>query len=378
MRNRIAQIDELILKIHSAAFAPDGWNRIAQDLCQLLGATGASLLQPSNDARIKPAGSLVQFDAEALRPYVQHYGQRDLWYQGALKTGRVGVGTVNIGAQLVERSTFESSEFYNDYLRPLRMDQMLGVFLAEPHGDFGAVAATFYRSRDMESFSSQEADLLAHLARHLTVAVQNHRSVQSLRVLDHARGEALDAATSALFGLDAAGRVSFINREAKDLIRRRQWIRVVNGTLLPLPATLEAGCLKDALRQLARGLSFRFMIRDRATGQEAIVSGAPISPAESDPLQTGTTALVWLTPVVPNACAADDLAAMFRLTQAEKRLVTLLIAGDDLRQAALRLHISLHTARTQMKAVFHKTGLRSQTALLTFAARLSALRVSGI
>jgi DNA-binding CsgD family transcriptional regulator len=59
---------------------------------------------------------------------------------------------------------------------------------------------------------------------------------------------------------------------------------------------------------------------------------------------------------------------------AERRLVGRLIAGDDLREAALSLHVSLHTARTQLKSIFGKTGRRTQAALLTFVTRLSALR----
>ena len=88
-------------------------------------------------------------------------------------------------------------------------------------------------------------------------------------------------------------------------------------------------------------------------------------------------ALIWLTPIVPDADAAADLAKLFGLTLAERRLVSRLILGKDLRQAAKSLHISLHTARTQLKSIFDKTGRRTQAALLALAMRLAALRAPG-
>ena len=58
------------------------------------------------------------------------------------------------------------------------------------------------------------------------------------------------------------------------------------------------------------------------------------------------------------------LQATFDLTPAEARLVLRLVAGDSLKSSAKALGIGYETARTTLKAVFHKTGTCRQTELV--------------
>lgn len=369
-------IDELILTIHSAALAEDGWNRVIRDLSQAFGARGASLVRPNRTPNIKPSTSLFEFDPSAIKLYADYWGHHDAWYQGALRKGRIDVGMVTLDGQLIDRREFQRSGFYNEYLRPMDIDRMMNVCLAgsDPSGAYGPIAMSFYRGIGKEAFSDQDAALLSHLAPHLTVATQNFWAAQSLRLLSAAYRSAVDAVTSAVFGIDSAGLVMFVNRAGEELARQTRWMQVRNGILRPARGLLESEALETALHRLSTGLSFRCVVTENATYAQAIVSGASVSPATQDSYPIAATALVWVTPIVPTAEAAADLAKLFELTPAEQRLIARLIAGDELREAALQLHISLHTARTQLKAVYRKTGRRTQAALLTLAGRLAVLR----
>jgi DNA-binding CsgD family transcriptional regulator len=103
----------------------------------------------------------------------------------------------------------------------------------------------------------------------------------------------------------------------------------------------------------------------------------PLTRAADTPLETaGPAVLVWLTPVSPKEDASQHLAALFGLTRAEARLSARLIAGDALADAAAVLHVSVHTARTQLKAILRKTGRRNQSQLLMLATRIGAFRCS--
>jgi DNA-binding CsgD family transcriptional regulator len=70
------------------------------------------------------------------------------------------------------------------------------------------------------------------------------------------------------------------------------------------------------------------------------------------------------------------MAILFGLTVAERRILDRLIAGDELREAANGLRISVHTARAQLKSLFRKTGRRSQGQLLMLAGRIAMLAYS--
>jgi len=208
----------------------------------------------------------------------------------------------------------------------------------------------------------------------LGVAFQNFWAADSLRLVDRAYRDAVNNLTSGMFGIESTGRVAFANRAGEEQIRQARWVQVLRGTLIPGNGVQEANLFAKALRGLPAGISFKLLVTERLTRSQAIASGVPVSHPELNPSPMSATALVWLTPVLPDEDVASDLAMLFDLTLAETRLVGRLIAGDDLRDAALSLHVSLHTARTQLKAIFGKTGRRTQAALLTFVTRLSALR----
>jgi DNA-binding CsgD family transcriptional regulator len=82
------------------------------------------------------------------------------------------------------------------------------------------------------------------------------------------------------------------------------------------------------------------------------------------PLTEGRAAVLISDP--EQRCIPDDemLGALFGFTPAERRLASLLCQGASLREAAAQLQISLHTARTHLKVIFHKTGTNRQSRLM--------------
>ncbi len=60
----------------------------------------------------------------------------------------------------------------------------------------------------------------------------------------------------------------------------------------------------------------------------------------------------------------ETLREVFNLSRAEARLAHALVHGRSVEAAARELHISPHTARTQLKAIFAKTGTRRQPELV--------------
>jgi len=331
-------------------------------------------VRPARDSRVRSLVTLYEFDTAFVGQYAEHWGQYDPWYRGAVLAGRIGVGVVNVDSQIIDYQEYRRSPFYNDYLRPMNIDRMMNVNLTGPEDDYGPTALSFFRGVGREPFSKKERNLLSRLTPHLCIAAHNYWTAQSMRLLARVHTCAIDAMTSAVFGTEPSGRVAFTNQAADDLLRQRRWLQLANHVLGPSNDVLEATALARALRQLSAGLSFKLVVTEHSTGEQAIVSGAPLAITQDDFNPSRTSSLVWLTPIVPGADVAADLARLFGLTVAERRLVGRLIAGEDLRDAALSLQISLHTVRTQLKSVFAKTGRRTQAALLALAARLSNLR----
>lgn len=70
-------------------------------------------------------------------------------------------------------------------------------------------------------------------------------------------------------------------------------------------------------------------------------------------------------PAAPAMVDETALARLYGLTRAECRLITLLLNGSSLQQAATALAVSLNTARTHLKHIFMKTDTNRQTQLIS-------------
>jgi DNA-binding CsgD family transcriptional regulator len=68
-----------------------------------------------------------------------------------------------------------------------------------------------------------------------------------------------------------------------------------------------------------------------------------------------------------------QVRALLDLTVAEARLARLLASGDTLEVVAQKLCIKLTTARSQLAAIFSKTGIRRQAKLVAILSRIAHL-----
>jgi DNA-binding CsgD family transcriptional regulator/PAS domain-containing protein len=376
MAARSPDVEELILRIHAAVLAEDGWSRIAKDLCQAVGAHSGSFVRPSHNADAKPWTRFVEIDPNAVKDYADHWGHHDVWYHGALRAERISVGLVSRGDQLIERREFERSAFYNEYLKALNIDRMMNVCVisGESSAGHGPAALSLYRGVGKEPFSDEQAELLCHLAPHLTVATHNYWAARSLELTCAARDRALNAVNSAVFVLDSSGRPVYANQPGEELIRQERWVRLERGLLSPTNTLVDGARITAALHRACLGVGCKIMVTDGTTTAQAYLCAAPLPATEhlfSEP--SDPWALVWITPITPPEDTSQDMALLFRLTPAEKRLLRRLIAGDELGEAAAGLRLSIHTARTQLKSIFRKTGRRTQSQLLLLAARVATL-----
>jgi DNA-binding CsgD family transcriptional regulator len=150
------------------------------------------------------------------------------------------------------------------------------------------------------------------------------------------------------------GRLSFANRQLDDLI---------GGLVRDLCRSPYA---RDFERRWAgSGASWVFKaVRLPGSGSMA----ATILPARSRIM------LLMQNLMAPRQPGGDlgGLADLFRLTPAEIRLCTALAGGLSLAEAAVRVGITNETARSQIKAIFPKTGTRGQADLRVLLERYLA------
>jgi DNA-binding CsgD family transcriptional regulator len=88
-------------------------------------------------------------------------------------------------------------------------------------------------------------------------------------------------------------------------------------------------------------------------------------------LFNGGDTLIFFTDLTAERLPGELLLVKaFRLTSAEARLASTLASGDGVDAASAKLAIGRETARTQLRAIFAKTGTRRQAELATLLSRL--------
>jgi PAS domain S-box-containing protein len=189
--------------------------------------------------------------------------------------------------------------------------------------------------------------------------------------------ETLDLLSCAVILTDANGHVIRLNRAAEDLLDKKSAVRVRHNII-------RASC-STANQELGAALSL------------AARAGAPTGKKGSIVKLSYDDDLPMLAHILPLARACTDglpersavaaifiqdpgtirdsvrlLASTYRLTPAERRLLSNIFGGRNLLEAAIELNVSTSTVKTQLKAIFRKTGVNRQSELILLASRLSA------
>ena len=121
---------------------------------------------------------------------------------------------------------------------------------------------------------------------------------------------------------------------------------------------------------LGRGLSAGGALRLAGTAADAepvVLVVTPLRPVPRPGVLSGPSycAAVFLGSAQERrAIDQQVLHSLYGLTPAEARLAVELANGRDLDAVSEEFSITKHTARTQLKAIFHKTGCRRQAELV--------------
>ena len=158
----------------------------------------------------------------------------------------------------------------------------------------------------------------------------------------------------------AVGRILYLNAEAEDILGRdTARARFLPSDLRPLlpasvPAPVRSGINRTTLLTLP-------------SGRQILATAFPIALRLSD----APAAMVLLTdPRHPGPADPEPLLRLMGLTPSEAALAALIGAGATPAEAAATRGITESTARSTLKVIFSKLGLRRQADLAQIVTRL--------
>ncbi len=211
------------------------------------------------------------------------------------------------------------------------------------------------------------AAVLPHLRRACAVEARLLQARRETATLT----EALNRVTDAVAMLDRGGRVVFANPRAAATFRAGNGVSLASDERLLLATSEARAGLDQALRQCAGGLLWT---PDQVTGPPVSVvvrwcDGQPLiltlQPLPKD--LAGAFGAVALLFVSDLGCQKKDHSTLLRvvygLTAAEAELAQAVGDGVVLKQYAESRQISYESARTYLRRIFDKTGVKRQSEL---------------
>jgi PAS domain S-box-containing protein len=185
---------------------------------------------------------------------------------------------------------------------------------------------------------------------------------------------ALDMLRCAVMLADAHGRILYMNRSAEKILNEGSSIRVWDNTVRAVrPAAgheLSAALKLAGRTDLVETSGWTIKLSNNDT-LPIIAHVLPLTTQElNNELGPHPTAAIFISASEDILNNAELIASMFELTPAELRLLSCLLAGRDRSEASAELRITAATVKTQLSAIFQKTGVRRQSELIRLASRL--------
>lgn len=377
------QETEAVGLLYDAALGHVAWGEVGDCLRALV--DGSTLTFTAQYALDGPVDMLTMLGITSREAelYGAHYYEDDPWRVAALER-RIFDRAV-LGTDLVSDLDLQQSRIYCELIRP-NTDVFHGVMAlgslpeaspADGGLSGGVYALGIHRPRRASPFARAATETLQRLLPHIGRALQVRARLDIGQQAVTGAAAALDGLSFGVVQLSATGRLVSANRAALDMMTADDGLLLTAGVVHALSAGDDER-LQRAIVRAAR------TTRGEATGGNmegcagdhlhiARPSGRRAYTAVVTPLGLDRQALLPHQPAVilivtdPEAGPRIDaraLTAVFGLTPAEARLVSLLATGLPLPAVARHLGVSFETARKQVATARAKTGTASQVDLV--------------
>ncbi|MCS6898833.1 MAG: helix-turn-helix transcriptional regulator [Myxococcales bacterium] len=343
--------EQLITLLYDAVLEGD-FSPFQELLKQSLGASAAGLTIDHVD----PQSSHLLWHGlplDCVADYSARYFLLDPWRAA---NERAPVGEPQVSDQLVDRRTFERSEFGGSFCPRYGVIDFLDILLERSEQQRVVLGATFTEApRD----PSANIELLRRLAPHVQRAVKLFQRMVVTQARVRTLEEAVAICGTGLALLDHRGAVLFQSREAQRCLQAQDGLSLdTKGYLCP---GREVG---HGLASLQKGTPGIVRIRRPSGRASYLLIFAPAGPRSRLLLEDIPWAIVYIIdPEREMPDLGDLLSTAFGLTRTEAKVAIAIASGHSAREVAEQHKVTHATVRTQLLAIYSKTGVSRQSAL---------------
>lgn len=347
------------LSVYARMAACPSLGQITRDvlapLCSHVGATSAVFVQYHLGPRGLSVGRGVTFalDPASLAAYAEHYHHMDPVAHAAVAVARQQTRaprreTVTLWG-LADKRTFRDTDYYNEFLRPFGLGDVLGTFIpVRTLASDTVLCVGLHRWAEAEPFGAAEMAKLRAIRPLVAAGLSNLALQEALDCADQAlqlvagTGQPLGLAIlDERMGLLYASPKAVIDLGLNEPLRADEWMREFADAAQALspyrtgPVTISGG--QDRIsatitRHLLADGAVRYMV---------------------------TTSEPSIRATMDSRCRLHDLSAR------EADVARLVAAGLTNESIGAQLDISVRTVENHLRAIYGKIGVNSRTQLIS-------------
>lgn len=362
--------DQLVQTIYDAADDPAGFTPVLARVGEALGATAChTLVLPDGAAAAENHG--YGSDPSTFDEYDRLWRAHDPRFAIAMQRPSEVMSDVAV----IDPQEFERSALYNEHLA--KADVRYTLFTTTRAAPDLLLGQAFMRPARRGAFDVSEVSAMAALVPHFRRAARLAHVVRSLRDDVSDLRLALDLVPTGTFLLDAVGKVLCTNAAASDLLEARDGLVTRAGVLTAEQAS-EAQSLAAAIGRTAKmadACQWRpppahltpSLFVSRARGAPLSIVMLVLRPRNQ--IRRAGAARARILAIVHDPDRRVRLepalvAKVHGLTPTEAALATAVAEGRSVIEFAAERGCSEQTARTHLKRVLDKTGVRRQPELV--------------
>lgn len=354
--------DVLIDLIYASAVGEREWSDVVSALDD--GVPDGATLLFSHDANRRGGALIVShnFDPTWTAAFNEHYSAINP-FMPAAAVRPVGKGVV--ADEMCAREELKQTEFYNDFLVPFGKPSAVGITVMREAGR-SLLLSTATAENDPDLIRPY-ADRLTRLAPHFRRGFDIYRR-RFDQATDHELVEAIDTVGIGVMVVAPNGTLRSASTVAQDLLAQFSVAAVSPTGRLAFRNPVAAEALEALLLPGAQGQTVTLTLDDVTVTMRATATSELLARLE------GPSVFVILQRRSIDLAAIDlaTVIAAYKLTAAEERVVRGVLEGLSLGQIAERLGRSRETVKSQIRAVYLKTGASGREALIALALRQGA------
>ena len=260
-----AELGAVIGMIYEAAASVEAWPSALTAIADALNADTVSLTIIDKSGAVPLIHVAPRTDPFWERMFIERWSGTNLVRERGL---RRPLGEAYRFVDLLPRSEFERTAFYNEFFLPQRMEVGLFANLANAPTEVSGIG--FNRSRQRGLFDQSEQQLLKALALHLQRAVSLNLRVLRSETARNDLSSIVNNCEEGAFLVDKQARILFANNAGEAMLRDGTGLRASEGRLATtVPAKTEA--LRAMLSGGAGGRSM--LATPRRDGTNLVIQG---------------------------------------------------------------------------------------------------------